>query len=188
MIVLVIFLQSNTKCSSSFSNGQCFGGTHLTGVENQLNQLRHQSVGQHERLQVRVHQWRQENRQQVTQHRGFRHLLESPQSNHRTTRTKWRKRAQMWSRFEHTWDMNTHLASRSLTVLLIRAFVTCWRVSSTSSHPTRTLDARERILACSSWHNTHIQHTIEFCICIILVTAKAKSESFRVEDADVFVW
>lgn len=48
-------------------------------------------------------------------------------------------------------QIKTHLVSLSEMSLLIRAVVTCCRVSNTSSQPTRILVARDKMLLCSSW-------------------------------------
>lgn len=50
-----------------------------------------------------------------------------------------------------------YLFSLSGISLLMRAVVTCCRVSRTSSHPIRILVARDNILLCSSWE----AHTAE---------------------------
>ena len=53
-----------------------------------------------------------------------------------------------------------HLISLSGMSLLIKAVVTSWRFSSTSSQPTKIFVAKDRILLCSSWRwHTKQAHT-----------------------------
>ena len=50
---------------------------YLAGVEDQLDQLRHQSVGHGQGLEVGVHQGGQQHGEQMAQHGGFGHLLQA---------------------------------------------------------------------------------------------------------------